>query len=250
MAEVAHLLADPWLLPAVMAIVFAAAIVQINLGMGFGLMAAPLLALLDPALVPVPTLTLGLMTASWGAWRERSQIRWEEVAVGIPGRIAGVAAGAGLLAVVPGPQGFMLAFGMMIALAVILSAAGWQMRFNTASLLGMSSLSGLMGTLTSVGAPPMALIYQHRPAAFSRPTMAAFFAIGCVFSLAGLTLTGWARPDDLLLAAIMAPAMLAGILTARWLGHRLDHRFRPALLSVSGLAAVILVIRGAAGLMG
>lgn len=250
MANVAHHLAEPWLLPVVMAIVFAAAVVQINLGMGFGLMAAPLLALLDPALVPVPTLTLGFVTASWGAWRERDQIRWGEVAVGIPGRVAGVVAGAGVLAIVPGPQGFMLAFGMMIALAVILSAAGWQMRFNTASLLGMSSLSGLMGTLTSVGAPPMALIYQNRPAAFARPTMAAFFAIGCVLSLTGLTLTGWAGRDDLLAVAIMAPALLAGIVTARRLGHRLAHRFRPALLSVSGLAAAILIIRGAAGLTG
>ncbi|WP_101067700.1 TSUP family transporter [Roseovarius salinarum] len=248
MADAAHLLSLPWLVAAVLAIVFVAAIVQINLGMGFGLTAAPLLALLDPALVPVPTLALGLMTASWGAWREREHVQWREVAVGVPGRIAGVAAGAGLLVVMPGPRGFMLAFGTMIALAVVLSAAGWRMRFSTASLLGMSTLSGLMGTLTSVGAPPMALIYQHRAAQQARPTMAAFFAVGCVFSLTGLALSGWAGPDDLLLVAIMAPAMLAGIAVARRLGRRFDRRFRPALLSVSAIAAVILILRGLGGL--
>lgn len=247
MTDAAHLLSAPWLVAAVLAVVFLAAIVQINLGMGFGLTAAPLLALLDPALVPVPTLALGLMTAGWGAWRERGTVQWREVAIGVPGRIAGVAAGAALLAVLPGPRGFMVAFGAMIGLAVLLSAAGWRLWFNTRTLLAMSTLSGLMGTLTSVGAPPMALIYQHRPPRQARPTMAAFFAVGCVLSLTGLALTGWARPDDLALVAIMAPAMLAGIAVARRLGPRFDRRFRPALLSVSAVAGAILIFRGLGG---
>lgn len=250
MADAAHLLSLPWLLAAVTVVVFLAAIVQINLGMGFGLMAAPLLALLDPALVPVPTLALGLATASWGAWRERANVQWREVALGVPGRILGVAAGAGLLAIMPGPQYFMLIFGVMIALAVLLSVAGWCLRFTTASMIGMSTLSGLMGTLTSVGAPPMALIYQNRPVHLARPTMAAFFAVGCVFSLTGLTLSGWAGPGDLLLVAIMAPAMLAGTFVARRLGRRFDRRFRPALLAISALAAGILILRGIGGLTG
>jgi hypothetical protein len=242
--DVSHLLGLPWLLAAVLAVVFLAAIVQINLGMGFGLTAAPLLALLDPALVPVPTLILGLCTASWGAWREREGIAWAEVLLGAPGRVAGVAAGAGLLALITGPRTFMLAFGTLIALALILSVSGWRMPFTRGRLLAMSALSGLMGTLTSVGAPPMALLYQHRPVQTARPTMAAFFAVGCLFSIAGLALTGWARPSHVLLAAVMAPGLLAGILAARAVGRLVDRRFRPALLAVSGVAAAILVARG------
>ena len=244
MGDVSHLLGLPWLLAAVLAVVFLAAIVQINLGMGFGLTAAPLLALLDPALVPVPTLILGLFTASWGAWREREGIAWAEVLLGAPGRVAGVAAGAGLLALITGPRPFMLAFGTLIALALILSVSGWRMPFTRGRLLAMSALSGLMGTLTSVGAPPMALLYQHRPVQTARPTMAAFFAVGCLFSITGLALSGWARPSHLLLAAVMAPGLLAGILAARAVGRVVDRRFRPALLAVSGVAAAILVARG------
>lgn len=244
MGDVSHLLGLPWLLAAVLAVVFLAAIVQINLGMGFGLTAAPLLALLDPALVPVPTLILGLFTASWGAWREREGIAWAEVLLGAPGRMAGVAAGAALLALITGPRPFMLAFGTLIALALILSVSGWRMPFTRGRLLAMSALSGLMGTLTSVGAPPMALLYQHRPVQTARPTMAAFFAVGCLFSITGLALAGWARPSHVLLAAIMAPGLLAGILAARAAGRLVDRRFRPALLAVSGVAAAILVARG------
>lgn len=49
------MLTNPWLLTAVLAIVFFASIVRFGLGMGFGLTAAPLLAVVDLQLVPAIT---------------------------------------------------------------------------------------------------------------------------------------------------------------------------------------------------
>ena len=108
----------------------------------------------------------------------------------------------------------------------------------------MGWLSGLMGTITSVGAPPLALIYQDRKPGQARPTLSAFFAFGCAASLIGLTLSGWAHVGDLYLALAMMPPMLAGTWAARRLGGRLDSRFRPALMTIAGMAAIILIIRG------
>lgn len=244
MAGAAQLLSSPWLALAILTIVFVAAVVQVSLGMGFGLMAAPLLALLSPELVPTPTLILGLVTSGWGAWRERHRVNWHEVGIGVPGRIIGVVAGAGILALIPGQDGFLLVFGAMVGIAVVLSIAGWRLALSWRSLLAMSTLSGLMGTLTSVGAPPMAMIYQDRTATEARPTLAAFFALGCVLSLSGLALSGWAQLRDLMLAALMAPAMLLGLVVASRLGGRFDRRFRVALLAISGLAACTLILRG------
>ncbi|MGI9401798.1 MAG: TSUP family transporter, partial [Rhizobiaceae bacterium] len=79
-----------WLIAAIFLVVFLAAIVQAGLGMGFGLLAAPLLALVNPELVPAPSLILGFLTAAWGAWRERGGIVWNEVGIGVIGRAAGV----------------------------------------------------------------------------------------------------------------------------------------------------------------
>lgn len=245
MPEAGSLLAaSPWVIAGALVVVFFAAIVQIGLGMGFGLTAAPLLALLDPALVPAPMLVLGFVTASWGAWRERGGIVWREVGLGSVGRIAGVAGGALVLAVLVDHKTFLLIFGGLIALAVILSASGWRLAFTARSLLAMSTVSGLMGTITSVGAPPMALIYQHRGVAHARPTMSAFFALGCLLSLGGLFASGWAGPRDLVLALALAPAMLAGLVAAGLMRGRFDTRFRPALLVISGSAAVMLILRG------
>ncbi|MHC1551477.1 TSUP family transporter [Phyllobacterium sp. K27] len=238
------LFSSPLLLVAIFAIVVAAAIVQAGLGMGFGLTAAPLLALIDPALVPAPVLFLGMLTATWGAWRERDAIVWSEVGLGVVGRVCGVFTATFVLAMLPDRQAFMLLFGLMIATAVILSVIGWKLAFNHASLLAMSGISGLMGTITSVGAPPLALIYQGRCARQARPTLAAFFAIGCVLSLGGLYSSGWAGPKDAVLAGMMVPPMLLGTYIARHFGTHFDKRFRPALLAVSAAAALTLILRG------
>ncbi|HCL66077.1 MAG TPA: hypothetical protein DIC56_14825 [Rhizobium sp.] len=241
---VSDLTSSPLLLLAIFAIVVAAAIVQAGLGMGFGLTAAPLLALIDPALVPAPALFLGMLTAIWGAWRERDAIAWNEVSLGVVGRLCGVFAATLVLAALPDRQTFTLLFGLMIAAAVVLSVIGWKLTFNHATLLAMSGVSGLMGTITSVGAPPLALIYQDRAARQARPTLAAFFAVGCILSLGGLYASGWAGPRDAALAAMMAPPMVLGTLVARHFGSRFDRRFRPVLLAVSAAAALTLILRG------
>ncbi|MFZ2101430.1 MAG: TSUP family transporter, partial [Oricola sp.] len=188
----------------------------------------------------------GLATATWGALRERPVIRWNEVGIGVIGRLAGVAAATEILSNLPDRGTFMLVFGLMIALAVLLSVAGWRLAFSLPAMAAMSAVSGVMGTITSVGAPPLAIVYQDRPATQARPTLAAFFAIGCAISLAGLYLSGCAGWRDFGLALVMAPAMLAGVLFARVLRGRFDRRYRPALLAIAGVAATILIIRGIA----
>jgi uncharacterized membrane protein YfcA len=238
-------LADqPWLILLAFVILMVASIVQAGLGMGFGLTASPLLALIDPHLVPVPTLIMGMVTAGLGGWRERGSIIWPEVGIGMAGRLVGVACGALVLSLLVDRKAFMLVFGIMVGVAVLLSLSGWRWKFSTSSLVAMGWLSGLMGTITSVGAPPLALIYQDRQPGAARPTLSAFFALGCAASLAGLALTGWAHPGDLLIALAMVPPMLAGVFAARRIGGRLDRRFRPALMAISGIAALILIARG------
>ena len=235
---------DALWLAVVALIIVGAAIMQLGLGMGFGLAAAPLLALIDPELVPVPTLILGMLSSGWGALSERDAIAWNEVATGAIGRVAGVAAATGVLAVLTDERGFSIAFGLMVGLAVVMSVFGRRIPFNRPNLIGVSALSGLMATITSVGAPPLALIYQDRPAAEARPTLAAFFALGCLLALAGLAVSGHADLRDVALAALMLPPMLAGIVIARRLRGRFDRRYRPALLAMAGMAAVLLVARG------
>ncbi|WP_020680614.1 sulfite exporter TauE/SafE family protein [Marinobacterium rhizophilum] len=238
------LMFSPWLLLAIFVIVTLGTVVQSGLGMGFGLVAAPLLALIDPVLVPVPALFMGMLTSVWAALHERPSIRWNEVGVGVAGRFTGVLAATLVLASMADPKFFMLVFGMLIVMALLLSLSGWQLAFSRRALFGMANLSGFMATITSVGAPPMALLYQGRPAGEARPTLSAFFALGGVVSLAGLYLSGWAGLRETQAAAMLLPPMLLGLYIARRLKGRFDSRYRAALLLMSGFAALLLIFRG------
>ena len=104
-------------------------------------------------------------------------------------------------------------------------------------------VSGVMGTITSVGAPPLALIYQNRAPGPSRATLGAFFTLGVALSLIALIATGWCNWHDAQLALIMAPAMVAGLWVAGRLRSHFDSRYRSLMLLASGFAGLILLAR-------
>ncbi len=233
-----------WILAFVLGVVLTGAVVQAGLGMGFGMTVAPILALVDPALVPVPVLFLGGASAALVALKEWRAIAWNEIRLGIVGRLIGLAVGISILISLTSPKTFSLIFGLLIALAVILSVFGRPMAFNRRNLFSMSVISGVMGGITGVGAPPLALVYQNRPANLVRPTIATFFALGCLFGLAGLYGTGWADVTDALVALAIAPAMIVGTLAGWALKGRFDSRYRAGLLSIAAVAALLLILRG------
>ena len=159
-------------------------------------------------------------------------------------RIIGVCIGALILMQLTDLKTFSLVFGIVVGVAVLMTAIGWHLAFNTGNLLSMSAISGIMGIITSVGAPPMALIYSQRPAQEARPTLAAFFAVGCALSILGLIIMGWSSWRDLWLAGLMVPGVLLGTAIARRFQDRFDKRYKPALLGVAGTACLLLIARG------
>ncbi len=224
-------------------IVALAVVVQTTTGMGFGLTAAPLLAMIDTGMVPVPILVLGMATAATAAVKERHAARLDEVGRGLAGRTIGMLAAIGLLAFLPDRDSFAIFFASGILIAVALSVAGLRLRLSTASLLSMGTLSGFMGTITSVGAPPMGLIYQNVQAEHARATLNAFFSIGAAISLAGLITIGRVGETDLVLTAIFAPVMMAATFFAPRLNDTVARRYRPIVLGLSAVAAINLLIR-------
>ena len=96
-------------------VVCVAAMIQAALGMGYGLAAAPLLALINPVFVPVPTILIGMITSAAGAWSEREAIAWREVRIAIVGRLTGVVLACTALYFAIDESRFVLVFGLLIA---------------------------------------------------------------------------------------------------------------------------------------
>lgn len=225
-------------------IVFAAAIVQMSSGMGFGMLASPLIALVKPEIVPVSVMLVGLVVALSGTWRERANISMVELRLGIGGRVVGSLLALLLLLRVTSLDGFFIIFGIVMLVAVCMTASGLRLEFNNRNLLGLSVVSGLMGTITAVGAPPMAIIYHDRAPGIVRPTLNAFFAAGCILGLASLGMSGWVQASDFVFAAFLLPAMLAGIVCSRMFMNISALWLSRILLSLSAAASIMLVLKG------
>ena len=154
----------------IFAVVTLAACVQGCIGFGMALIAAPFLLLIDPALVPGPVMASGLVLVSLVAVRDRAHADFKTVRWALLGNVGGATLAAWLLTFLDA-AGFSILFGVLVLFGVALSAWGAPVRVTRGSTLSAGMLGGFMGTTSSIGGPPLALVYQRSGfAARSPPT--------------------------------------------------------------------------------
>ena len=225
------------------AIVAAGSALQAATGMGMALLSMPLLALLDPGLVPGPMLcTVALLSAAV-AWRDRGVVEPRILRPALLGFALGSAAGGVVLRLLAGLD-LSRVFGGLILAAVALSVAGRSIRTSRQALLIGGVASGALGTMCGVQGPPIALVLQHQPPDRLRGTLCAFFAVGSAVSIAALAAAGLFGTRELGLGLALLPAVPLGLAVAPILTRRIDRRrARFAVLAISALSALALLLR-------
>ena len=89
----------------------------------------------------------------------------------------------------------------------------------------------------------MALVYQREPGLRLRGTLAAYFIVGTVLSLAALTWAGRFGEEEMRLSALLIPGTVIGYFMSRRAAAYLDAgRTRVAVLAASTLAAVSVIV--------
>lgn len=219
------------------------ALLQGVIGFGMGLLAAPLLVLVDRELVPGPLLAASVLLTLLMARRERHAVRGADLGWSLAGRTIGIAIAVAILARVSGP-GMDLLLGAMVMAAVVLSALHPALGPRRTTLTAAGLLSGIMGTTVSVGGPPMAILYQRESGPRIRATLSAYFLIGGVMSLIGLAVGTRFGPAEIRSALLLTPGTLAGYHLSHRLLGRVDGRaLRPAVLGISAASAAIVIVR-------
>lgn len=219
------------------------ATVQSFVGLGLGLVGAPVITLVDPSLMPELMLWLAFTYPILTLAGERDEIDWYGLGWALPVRIVGTFVGV-LVVTAFSPQALGAVVGGMVLTAVLLTWRTVRIPLNRGTLMAAGFIAGITGTATSIGGPPMAIMYQHRPARQIRTTLAVFFCAGAALSLIGLGIAGELDLRLLLVAALFSPMLLLGALLARVLKSRLsDQLVRPAVLLLCGGSAVLLLIR-------
>ncbi len=217
--------------------------VQSSAGLGLGLIAAPVLLLIEPGLVPGPLLGVALVLAALVTWRDRQGIDAEGFGAVLLGRLAGTVPGVLLVASLP-ERPLSFALGALVLLAVALSASGLRLAPSRRSLLAAGTLSGFMGTTAAIGGPPLALVYQHASGRRLRGTLSGHYVLGCALSLSGLALAGRFGKAELAAAAALLPGALLGFALSARTARLLDQGLaRPAVLALSGVAGLVVILR-------
>ncbi|WP_285641226.1 sulfite exporter TauE/SafE family protein [Lentzea sp. NBRC 102530] len=215
------------------------------IGFGLALVAVPLLALLDPALVPVPVLVIACAHALLSLVREFGHVDWRGVGWAMLGRLPGTVVGIWIVDSLD-VKSFGIVVGAAVLVCVLLSVTSWRPRPTPPSLVTAGVASGSFGTATSIGGPMIALVYQNQEGPQVRATLAAFFTLGSAVSMIGLGIAGNVTAHQLWTGVLLVPFLIAGFLASGPLRTKFDAKgVRTPMLVVAGASAAVLIVRSA-----
>jgi uncharacterized membrane protein YfcA len=223
--------------------VMLASCLQASIGFGIGMLAAPVIALVDPRLIPGTLIMVATLVTLIVAVREREDIDLHGTGWALVGRVPGTIAGALLLAMLP-ERALTVMLAGVVLVGVALTSIGWIPTARRRNVVLAGATSGVLGTATSIGGPPMALVWQRNSGARLRGTMSGFFLVGSLMSIAALALTGAIDSRTVWGFAALVPAAVAGYALSRRINHFLDpKRLRWLAIGASTLGAVVLIGR-------
>lgn len=225
-------------------IVFCGITLQSIIGIGYALLAAPLLFIIEPNFVPGPVLLLGFCLSCLIVSQEKSHLSWRRVLPAIITRAPGSLVGAYLLVSIP-LHWLQLLFGLTLLVAVSLFWKTYSLATTPINLSIAGFLSGVLGTATSVGGPPIALVYAEQNKLTARSEIAAFFLIGTPISILSLCYAGRMGLEEVMLSVKMLPGVLTGFIAAKYLDRFVpSHKLKTLLLIVSALTALLVIGKG------
>jgi uncharacterized membrane protein YfcA len=227
-------------------VVLVGSVVQGSIGFGLNLLGAPFIAIVAPDAVPATLVLIAAPLAVSTFVREHHAVDRRALPWMLAGALPGTLGGLLVLDQVGGDSLGILV-GAITVTGVALSVASPPVPITSASSLLAGLVSNLFGTASSVGGPPVALLFQHRPGPVARATLSAFFAVSASLSLIGYLATGVLGADQALLALELAPFMVAGLWASRHLHPFVDGGWlRPTVLVLSTIAGISAIVHGLA----
>jgi hypothetical protein len=222
-------------------------------GFGFGTVAVPTLLLV---LSPAATVTLSKVVGAGTGWIVLLSIwratRWGTIARILPAALVGLLLG-GYILTGASPAAIQLFVGVLVLIsAVTLVVRPVLIERDTlwaTSLVGF--LTGVMGNATGLLAPAVVVYFTGRrfPKDAFRATTLALFLLVELVGLPTLLLQGAISSDDVLFAAAMLPAAVAGRLGGLWLARRVSaERFRALVVALLFVIAASSIATGLGGL--
>lgn len=224
--------------------VLAGAVLQGSVGFGYALVAAPILVLIDPRLVPGAASFASLLLNLLIFFRERKALNLKSMKWALTGSIPSAFVTAFIVAALPS-RWTQIVIGGVILLAVFISLSS-RLAKNPGkkSFFAAGVLGGFMGTSASIGGPPLALVMQHSDPNRFRATLSAYFVITGCFSLSFLALAGKFGAFEIVSGFSFMPAIILGFILSGFLVNKINQKYtRITILTLSTISALAVIIK-------
>lgn len=229
-------------------VMMVAATVQGTVGMGFALVSVPILSLVHPALAPEPQILMVFPLLCMMVWRERSAVELGGVGWILLGRLPGALVGLLLLKTFVGASLDILLALIVLSAVAILAFADKIAKRTRPWQFGAGFVSSVMSVVSSIGGPPIALLYRNDPGPTVRANLSVVFAFGCVLTIVTRVLGEELTLVHAQTAALLLPGVLLGFLASKRARALVDGRgLRPWILALSAAACLGLLVRALLG---
>ena len=208
----------------------------------------PTLALFAPHLLPGSVIVAIVPMSLLMIARDRRGFDLRAVGRVSFGRLPGIAAGGVVVALLP-LRWLTVSIAVVLLVAVVSMAAGWQLQVTRRREVVAGALSGLTGTAAALGGPPLALLYRGSAGNVMRPTLAGVWLAGTGPVLIALAVAGSLTSTQAMVGAWLGVAMVVGLGLAAPGVARLDDTVLRRLVllwaAVGGVAALGRAVVGA-----
>ena len=223
-------------------IIIIGAITQSAIGIGFGIPAC-FLVLFEPSMVPGCIVLMGTFLAFSNAFLSYKDIITNDLIYSFSGRIIGTIISVPLISLTIGTKSFLIIFGVLLLITVFLSAKKWNLKATIKNITIAGICSGFMGTLTGVGGPPMAIVYQNSTAKNVVATLNMFFGIGALFSVFVLAYIDLINFVEVMRCILLAPGVLIGLILGRqtFVKNYVNINLKKIILIVCFISAILVL---------
>lgn len=217
------------------------AFVQRIAGFGLAVVAAPVVVMVEPRVMPAALLLVVLPLPLLEIARHHDAVLWRPFGWAMAGRLATTPVGVWLVAHTS-HDATALAVAGMVLVAVAGSLTRLRVRANASTSVIAGLLTGISATTASIGGPFFSLALQEQPPQRARSTLAPFFLLGSLTSLSGLALGGQVTHAALTAGLGWLPFTALGALAAQPVRQRIDpHLFKRVIFALATLSAFVVI---------
>ena len=227
----------------VLILIIFGAITQSAIGIGFGIPAG-ILVLLEPSMVPSCIILMGSFLALSNAMLSYKDIIKVDLIYSYTGRVIGSILAMPLIFLTLGTDYYLIIFGVLLLIATYLSAKKWNIVATKKNITIAGTASGLMGTLTGIGGPPMAIVYQNSSAKKVVATLNMFFGIGALFSVLLFIYYDLINLPEVMKSIYLAPGLIIGTYVGRRkiIREFVNRNLKNLIIVVCFISAVVIIL--------